>query len=118
MCIRDSYKNHDVEVVIDKLVVTDKDDTRLVIPFTSKDNTVFQNPTVYQITVSYTHLRVLGPLRTQLDGQPVYFIHKFVVITVSYTHLDVYKRQLLFLVRQRGIHRKTQPMFVILFYYR
>ena len=25
----DRYKNHDVEVVIDKLVVTDKDDTRL-----------------------------------------------------------------------------------------
>lgn len=25
----DRYKNHDVEVVIDKLVVADKDDTRL-----------------------------------------------------------------------------------------
>lgn len=25
----DRYKNHDIEVVIDKLVVTDKDDVRL-----------------------------------------------------------------------------------------
>lgn len=27
----DRYKNHDIEVVIDKLIVTDKDDVRLKI---------------------------------------------------------------------------------------
>ena len=33
-----------------------KQDTRLVIPFTSKDNTVFQNPAVYQINTPQSYL--------------------------------------------------------------
>ena len=52
-----------------------KQDTRLVIPFTSKDNTVFQNPTVYQINTpqSYLYSEVYDHFVRQLPNANVIF---------------------------------------------
>ena len=51
-----------------------KQDTRLVIPFTSKDNTVFQNPTVYQINTpqSYLYSEVYDHFVRQFPNADVY----------------------------------------------
>lgn len=53
-----------------------KQDTRLVIPFTSKDNTVFQNPTVYQINTpqSYLYSEVYDHFVRQFPNANVIFI--------------------------------------------
>lgn len=53
-----------------------KHDTRLVIPFTSKDNTVFQNPAVYQINTpqSYLYSEVYDHFVRQFPNANVIFI--------------------------------------------
>ena len=53
-----------------------KQDTRLVIPFTSKDNTVFQNPAVYQINTpqSYLYSEVYDHFVRQFPNANVIFI--------------------------------------------
>ena len=53
-----------------------KHDTRLVIPFTSKDNTVFQNPAVYQINTpqSYLYSEVYDHFMRQFPNANVIFI--------------------------------------------
>ena len=53
-----------------------KQDTRLVIPFTSKDNTVFHNPTVYQINTpqSYLYSEVYDHFVRQFPNANVIFI--------------------------------------------
>lgn len=53
-----------------------KYDTRLVIPFTSKDNTVFQNPSVYQINTpqSYLYSEVYEHFMRQFPNANVIFI--------------------------------------------
>lgn len=53
-----------------------KYDTRLVIPFTSKDNTVFQNPSVYQINTpqSYLYSEVYEHFMRQFPKANVIFI--------------------------------------------
>lgn len=53
-----------------------KNDIRLVIPFTSKDNTVFRNPNVYQINTpqSYLYSEVYDHFLRQFAGANVIFI--------------------------------------------
>ena len=53
-----------------------KQNTRLVIPFTSKDNTVFQNPAVYQINTpqSYLYSEVYDHFVRQFPNANVIFI--------------------------------------------
>lgn len=53
-----------------------KNDIRLVIPFTSKDNTVFQNPAVYQINTpqSYLYSEVYDHFVRQFPNANVIFI--------------------------------------------
>lgn len=53
-----------------------KHDTRLVIPFTSKDNTVFRNPAVYQINTpqSYLYSEVYDHFVRQFPNANVIFI--------------------------------------------
>ena len=53
-----------------------KNDIRLVIPFTSKDNTVFHNPNVYQINTpqSYLYSEVYDHFLRQFAGANVIFI--------------------------------------------
>lgn len=55
---------------------TDKHDIRLVIPFTSKDNTVFRNPSVYQINTpqSYLYSEVYDHFVRQFPNANVIFI--------------------------------------------
>lgn len=54
----------------------DKHDIRLVIPFTSKDNTVFRNPSVYQINTpqSYLYSEVYDHFVRQFPNANVIFI--------------------------------------------
>ncbi len=53
-----------------------KQNTRLVIPFTSKDNTVFQNPAIYQINTpqSYLYSEVYNHFVRQFPNANVIFI--------------------------------------------
>lgn len=53
-----------------------KNDTRLVIPFTSKDNTVFQNPSVYQVNTpqSYLYSEVYDHFVRQFPNANIIFI--------------------------------------------
>ncbi len=53
-----------------------KENTRLVIPFTSKDNTVFQNPAIYQINTpqSYLYSEVYNHFVRQFPNANVIFI--------------------------------------------
>ena len=53
-----------------------KNETRLVIPFTSKDNTVFQNPSVYQVNTpqSYLYSEVYDHFVRQFPNANVIFI--------------------------------------------
>lgn len=53
-----------------------KNDIRLVIPFTSKDNTVFRNPNVYQVNTpqSYLYSEVYDHFLRQFPGANVIFI--------------------------------------------
>lgn len=53
-----------------------KHDTRLVIPFTSKDNTVFRNPAVYQINTpqSYLYSEVYDHFVRQFPNANIIFI--------------------------------------------
>ncbi|ADV44109.1 LysM domain-containing protein [Bacteroides helcogenes] len=55
---------------------TKKNDIRLVIPFTSKDNTVFRNPSVYQINTpqSYLYSEVYDHFVRQFPNANVIFI--------------------------------------------
>lgn len=55
---------------------TDKHDIRLVIPFTSKDNTVFRNPSVYQINTpqSYLYSEVYDHFVRQFPNANVIFL--------------------------------------------
>lgn len=54
----------------------DRNDIRLVIPFTSKDNTVFRNPSVYQINTpqSYFYSEVYDHFTRQFPNANVVFI--------------------------------------------
>ncbi len=55
---------------------TNKNNIRLVIPFTSKDNTVFQNPSIYQINTpqSYLYSEVYDHFLRQFTNANVIFI--------------------------------------------
>ena len=88
-----------------------KQDTRLVIPFTSKDNTVFQNPAVYQINTpqSYLYSEVYDHFVRQFPNANVIFIdasrtdRENIFIPTSGSNLTLIKilPQLTLLVREQ-----------------